>query len=36
MGLGIEDMRTYQANRSLGHAKAREQRDLLLRPRRAD
>ena len=31
MGVGIEDMRTYQANRSLGHAKAREQRDLLLR-----
>jgi MerR family copper efflux transcriptional regulator len=31
MGVGIEDMRTYQANRSLGHAKAGDQRDLLLR-----
>src|SRR5277367_3694726 len=31
MGVGIEDMRTYQANRQLGHAKAGEQRDLLLR-----
>ena len=31
MGVGIEDMRTYQANRELGHAKAGEQRDLLLR-----
>jgi MerR family copper efflux transcriptional regulator len=31
MGVGIEDMRTYQGNRSLGHAKAGEQRDLLLR-----
>ena len=31
MGVGIEDMRTYKANRSLGHAKAGEQRDLLLR-----
>jgi MerR family transcriptional regulator, copper efflux regulator len=31
MGVSIEDMRTYQANRSLGHAKAGEQRDLLLR-----
>ncbi len=31
MGVGIGDMRTYQANRSLGHAKAGEQRDLLLR-----
>ncbi len=30
MGVGIEDMRTYQANRALGHAKAGEQRDLLL------
>src|SRR6202161_3171383 len=30
MGVGIEDMRTYQANRELGHAKAGEQRDLLL------
>ncbi len=31
MGVGIEDMRTYQANRRLGHAAAGEQRDLLLR-----
>ena len=31
MGVGIEDMRTYQANRAMGHAKAGEQRDLLLR-----
>jgi MerR family copper efflux transcriptional regulator len=31
MGVGIEDMRTYQGNRALGHAKAGEQRDLLLR-----
>jgi DNA-binding transcriptional MerR regulator len=31
MGVGIEDMRTYQANRALGHAKAGNQRDLLLR-----
>lgn len=31
MGVGIEDMRTYQANRALGHTKAGEQRDLLLR-----
>jgi DNA-binding transcriptional MerR regulator len=31
MGVGIEDMRTYQANRALGYAKADEQRDLLLR-----
>ena len=30
MGVGIEEMRTYQANRDLGHAKAGEQRDLLL------
>ncbi len=30
MGVGIEEMRTYQANRALGHAKAGEQRDLLL------
>jgi MerR family transcriptional regulator, copper efflux regulator len=30
MGVGIEDMRTYQANRALGHAKAGAQRDLLL------
>jgi MerR family copper efflux transcriptional regulator len=31
MGVGIEDMRTYQANRELGHEAAGEQRDLLLR-----
>ncbi|HEV2029298.1 MAG TPA: MerR family transcriptional regulator [Candidatus Dormibacteraeota bacterium] len=31
MGVGIQEMRTYQANRELGHAKAGEQRDLLLR-----
>ena len=31
MGVGIGEMRTYQANRALGHAKAGEQRDLLLR-----
>src|SRR6204780_2899908 len=31
MGVGIEDMRIYQANRELGHAAAGEQRDLLLR-----
>jgi MerR family copper efflux transcriptional regulator len=31
MGVGIEEMRTYQANRQLGQAKAGEQRDLLLR-----
>jgi DNA-binding transcriptional MerR regulator len=31
MGIGIEEMRIYQANRELGHAKAGEQRDLLLR-----
>jgi MerR family copper efflux transcriptional regulator len=31
MGVGIEDMRTYQSNRALGHAAAGEQRDLLLR-----
>ncbi|BDZ48494.1 MerR family transcriptional regulator [Frondihabitans sucicola] len=31
MGVGIEDMRTYQANRALGSAAAAEQRDLLLR-----
>src|SRR5271155_1652948 len=30
MGVGIEQMRTYQANRELGHTKADEQRDLLL------
>src|ERR1700683_5802192 len=32
MGVGIEEMRTYQANRELGHAKAGEQGDLLLQP----
>jgi MerR family transcriptional regulator, copper efflux regulator len=31
MGVGIEDMRTYQANRVRGRAAAGEQRDLLLR-----
>jgi DNA-binding transcriptional MerR regulator len=32
LGMGIEDMRTYQANRALsGPAVAAEQRDLLLR-----
>ncbi len=31
MGVGIEDMRRYQANRELGHLAAGEQRDLLLR-----
>src|SRR6516165_3871862 len=31
MGVGIEDMRTYQTNRALGQAAAGEQRDLLLR-----
>jgi MerR family copper efflux transcriptional regulator len=31
MGVGIEDMRTYQANRARGHDAAGEQRDLLLR-----
>src|ERR1700678_882142 len=30
MGVGIDEMRIYQANRKLGHAKAGEQRDLLL------
>jgi MerR family copper efflux transcriptional regulator len=30
-GVGIEDMRTYQANRAHGRAAAAEQRDLLLR-----
>lgn len=30
MGVGIEDMRTYQANRARGRAAAAEQRDLLL------
>jgi DNA-binding transcriptional MerR regulator len=31
IGVGIEDMRTYQANRVRGHEAAGEQRDLLLR-----
>lgn len=31
MGVGVEDMRVYQANRALGRAAAGEQRDLLLR-----
>jgi DNA-binding transcriptional MerR regulator len=31
MGVGIEDMRTYQSNRALGRSAAGEQRDLLLR-----
>ena len=31
VGVGIEDMRTYQANRGRGRAAAAEQRDLLLR-----
>ena len=31
VGVGIEDMRTYQANRSRGRAAAAEQRELLLR-----
>ena len=31
MGVGIADMRTYQANRVRGHEAAAEQRDLLLR-----
>lgn len=31
MGVGIEDMRVYQANRALGAAAAGEQRDLLTR-----
>jgi len=30
-GVGVEDMRRYQANRSRGHEAAGEQRDLLLR-----
>jgi DNA-binding transcriptional MerR regulator len=30
VGVGIAQMRTYQANRQLGQAKAGEQRDLLL------
>jgi MerR family copper efflux transcriptional regulator len=31
MGVGIEDMRTYQANRGRGQEAAGEQRDLLVR-----
>lgn len=31
VGVGIEDMRAYQVNRSRGRAAATEQRDLLLR-----
>ncbi|MDR6611212.1 MerR family transcriptional regulator [Leifsonia sp. 1010] len=31
MGVGIEDMRTYQANRRRGRDAAGEQRDILLR-----
>jgi MerR family copper efflux transcriptional regulator len=31
MGMGIDDMRTYQANRARGRVAAGEQRDLLLR-----
>jgi MerR family transcriptional regulator, copper efflux regulator len=31
MGIGIEDMRTYQANRARGRVAVAEQRDLLLR-----
>jgi MerR family copper efflux transcriptional regulator len=31
MGMGVGDMRTYQANRALGRVAAAEQRDLLLR-----
>jgi DNA-binding transcriptional MerR regulator len=31
MGVGIDDMRTYQVNRALGHAAAGDQRDILLR-----
>ena|ERR1700728_1370331 len=31
MGVGIEDMRKYQANRVRGHEAAGEQRDLLMR-----
>src|ERR1700747_1843935 len=34
MGVGIEDMRTYQANRARGRAAAGEQRDLLRRVHR--
>jgi len=31
MGMGIDEMRTYQANRARGREAAAEQRDLLLR-----
>ena len=31
LGVGIEEMRTYQANRRRGNAAAVEQRDLLMR-----
>ncbi len=31
MGVGIEDMRTYQANRAIGRSRSGDQRDLLLR-----
>jgi MerR family copper efflux transcriptional regulator len=31
MGVGVADMRTYQANREIGNTKAADQRDLLLR-----
>jgi DNA-binding transcriptional MerR regulator len=31
MGMGLDDMRTYQANRTRGQEAAGEQRDLLLR-----
>ena len=31
MGVGIDDMRTYQANQRLGDAAAGDQRDILLR-----
>lgn len=31
MGVGIEDMRTYQANRTRGNDAAAQQRDILLR-----
>jgi DNA-binding transcriptional MerR regulator len=31
MGVGIQEMRTYQANRAIGRAAAGEQRDLLAR-----
>jgi hypothetical protein len=31
LGVEIEEMRTYQANRSRGHEAAAEQRDLRLR-----